>query len=591
MSFLFPTGGSAGFNNAADIANIFSRVTGSDISNIDGLLSASGTANLYLINPNGIIFGENARLDLGGSFFASTADSLLFEGDSEFSASSPDAAPLLEVSIPIGLSFRDNPGDVVNRSRAENSEGQVAGLEVQSGNNLAFLGGNLNFEAGNATARGGNIYLGGLAEAGTVDLNEDGSLRFPEDATLANIILTNAADIDTSSTGGGNITVDARNLTLEAGELGSSTIRSAIRSESTNPEAQAGDITIIAESITLDDSRILNQVFFGGAGNSGNITITTNSIEAINGGDISADTFSQGNAGNINIIATGDLSFDGERSNGFAGGITSFVNSNAVGNAGEITISTNNLNLTNGGRVATGTFGQGNAGNIDITATGDLTFDGENLNGFDSGVNSRVNEDAIGDAGDVTISTDNLNLTTGGTVDTSTSGQGNAGNINIAATGDLTFDGVIEDSTSSQIDRDARTISVTSSFFSGLNSRVNKDSVGNAGNITISTNNLVSSAGNVDTSTSSQGNAGNIDITATGDVAFAGNDSSGFNSASVVINSGVNFNGVGDAGDITVSTNNFDLSNGAQIRTLSGGSRECGKYQHCCHRRFNYRWF
>ncbi|MEX0270418.1 filamentous hemagglutinin N-terminal domain-containing protein [Leptolyngbyaceae cyanobacterium UHCC 1019] len=114
--FSIPTGGSAWFNNAPQIQTILTRVTGNTLSNIDGLIKANGTASLFLLNPNGIILGQNARLQIGGSFVASTANSFKFPDGSEFSTTDPQAPPLLTVNLTPGLqSGSIASGTITNR--------------------------------------------------------------------------------------------------------------------------------------------------------------------------------------------------------------------------------------------------------------------------------------------------------------------------------------------------------------------------------------------------------------------------------------------------------------------------------------------
>ncbi|MGL6138827.1 MAG: filamentous hemagglutinin N-terminal domain-containing protein, partial [Planktothrix sp.] len=160
--FSLPTGTEAFFNNSTEIVNIITRVTGGQVSNLDGLIRANGIANLFLINPNGIVFGPNARLQIGGSFLGSTAESLLFNDGSEFSATNPQAPPLLTINVPIGLQYGSNPGAIINQSRAIDSSGNVIGLQVQPHQTLALMGGAISFWGGVLSAPQGQIQLGSV---------------------------------------------------------------------------------------------------------------------------------------------------------------------------------------------------------------------------------------------------------------------------------------------------------------------------------------------------------------------------------------------------------------------------------------------
>lgn len=202
-------GRGAYFTNPTGIENILSRVTGGNPSEILGKLGVLGNANLFLINPNGIIFGPSSSLDINGSFVGSTASSLKFADRTEFSAAAPQTNPLLTVSVPLGLQFGATEGSILNQSQATDSSGEAVRLAVEPGKTLALVGGDVRLDGGNLQAPGGRVELGGLAGSGTVGLQVDSNnigLSFPVGVRRADVYLTNAF-VDVTAGNGGNSTL------------------------------------------------------------------------------------------------------------------------------------------------------------------------------------------------------------------------------------------------------------------------------------------------------------------------------------------------------------------------------------------------
>ena len=436
-NFNVDAGRGAYFSNPAGIENIISRVTGSDVSNILGTLGVLGNANLFFANPNGIVFGPNARLDVSGSFFASTSDSFTFDNGFEFSASNPQAPPLLTVNMPIGLRFRDNPGSItVGNDQVNNPTPQSLSFEVQPEKTLAFVGGEINLNGRRLRAPGGRIELGALATEGTVGINDDFSLSFPENVALADVSI-NAAEVDVTSGDKGSVSINARNINLRGGAdicagIGADDNCGGLATNFGSVDSQAGDITLNAlESISIANvgSRVINSVNSGGIGTGGNINIEARSVFL----DDDSEILSSVSSGAIGKL--GDIEIKAD--------FLSISNSAAIataifgqGDAGNINVDVRNLQFLNGGQFSSVVRpgGEGKGGIIRITASDSIILSGTDItNSFSSGFFTITERDASGRAGDIFVQTDNLRITDGGIITATTSNSSEGGNIFINA--------------------------------------------------------------------------------------------------------------------------------------------------------------
>ena len=224
QDFNINIGQSATFTGDATIERVISRVTGGNVSNIDGLLrSTIPNADFFLVNPAGVMFGPNTTIDISGSFSVSTADFLRFGDDNQF-FSQPLENEVLSTEAPTAYGFLG--ADIVTITFDQSQ------ITVNKNATISVIGGDIDASASLLKAPAGSINIVSVDSEGEAEIrsSEVGprDLVIQSFSDLDHISLTNGSEINVNGEGGGSVTIRGENLTLAASSIISTTTGSRL---------------------------------------------------------------------------------------------------------------------------------------------------------------------------------------------------------------------------------------------------------------------------------------------------------------------------------------------------------------------------
>jgi filamentous hemagglutinin family protein len=531
---------SATFSGPSNVQNILSRVTGGNPSNIDGLIrSTIPNADFYFLNPYGIMFGENAKLDVQGSFHASTADYLRLGITGQFAVNHPEQS-ILTVAPPTAFGFLDAP----------------AGIQVQGSKfaiapwaDFSLIGGDLTFNNAQLLASSGRFNLISIAAKGEVTAKESHlDIQVPDTSSFAkfgHIEMINSY-VETSGSPASGINISAAQFLMHNSSIYAHTLLSDSDSNSKDIDILAtewiriqGEPSEISESeyIVDTESGIFSNTFSNG--NASHIFITTPQLE-ISKSTIDTSTRSKGNGGNIEIQSQQIRFREGAAilSNAYGAGVGGQIKIKAMERLElidqRVFLTPEEIKLETS--IQANTFGSGNSGSIFIEA-GYLQLWGADI------LSQTFNE---GDGNQIFVKANNIDILNGSSISVSAVNQaiGNGGNlyVNVADTLQLSGfrPGFLGSHNKSNIFHKVQSSLVSVTLGSGV-----------AGAVEISAKNLVvSDYGSVGAATVGSGHAGNLAITV--DNLYLKNGGILSNSSGGVIGENLIL-GTGDAGDITVT--------------------------------------
>jgi filamentous hemagglutinin family protein len=592
-TFGIATGQSATFTGPGAIKNVISRVTGGEVSNIDGkLASRVGQADFYFLNPAGVMFGPNATLDVPGSFHVSTAHELRFADGARFSALDKTGSGLT-VAPPEAFGFLDQVSKPIQVDQTQ--------LRLTPGKALSLVGGDLMIDGGSTGSAG--------AEDGVVQLVSaaaPGAVRIADAATLVG----QSGAVRITQSQGRPTTTGALGTIDVSGPNGGGTIRirggrvvadgAWIVADNYGSRDSTGGLDLQASSLAVSNSAVTTDVL--GSGRGGTARVKANHLVIRNGGYISSNTYADGSAGTVVVDAdrllisrAGAVTFTGissaaaKQSTGSAGQVSVAAGELQISDGGQINASTGstgaggridvtvkNLSLTGGAKLFVGTVNAGPAGTINILA-GDRVF----ITGQDtlsttprldrSGIYATSGQfsdfDQLGDAGSITIRAGAIQVEDGGRIKADSLGGQRSGSIDVTArTVTLNTGGQISNSTQSVGTAKGGDMRITASesvVMSGFEAKdpqqfrsgLFNDALGeaDAGTIFVNAPTIIIDNGRITADTTGQANAGSVEITADrlvlrneGQI-FSGTDGSGAGGNITVTTGRLEITGTGDA--------------------------------------------
>ncbi|MFK5971165.1 MAG: filamentous hemagglutinin N-terminal domain-containing protein [Candidatus Marithrix sp.] len=564
----------ATFSGPDNINNIISRVTGGNFSNIDGTISSTTpNADMYLINPAGIVFGKNASLDILGSFHASTANILRLQDGGEFNATNPNSS-ILTIAPISSFGFLSGSSAIT----IQNSK-----LSVPKTKTLSIMGQDIKINNSSIKANAGHINIASISQ-GNIDTD-----NWLLSGTTSDLSITNTS---VSASNGGNIFIRAGNFilnntaiqtnvkSLDAGKIdvqvdnliatkGSRFISNTLGA------GQGGAITIkvkeaaefSGEKVSKNSSgrTVINQsgisISASGTGNGGTTILESNSLTLKDGAFIGATTFRQGQGGNINIntIEAIKLSGFGLRKNGSMIAANTRGKMIGAGSGGVININAKQIEIKDGALIGSNSLGTGQGGIINLDITGNIVLTGEDKRGVTSRISTLTTDS--GNSGTLSLQANELHIKDGAIILAITAGPnstGEGGNLNLTINNLIKLEGISKAGQGSSITAAAQS---------------RNSNAGSGGTINLTAKNLQLTDGTQIIATSfGPGNGGGIKLNVSDKIVLAGKNPMANQFKTAILASSQNTEtNAGDAGNIEMQIGTLQINDEAEINAETWG--------------------